>query len=510
MVISAFQNVGRGILGASVAGDAANQDFTPIPNVYALYEAYYANHMYRRDGVYHDKRTGLPVTIRAIHNPVTRVVDWYAGRVSPGAWTADGLPINGKPNRIPFGDDTGELIRLAVQQVFSWGAAGFDMGLYVRTGAKLGDVFAEVVSDVERQKVYPKLIHPRFVTDIEWNDSGDVVRYRVEIPMQDESGRNYTWGKIVDKETVTTLKDGKPHGYDGQPETIDNPWGFVPAIWVQHRNNGGQHGDPCFAGVLGKIDELNGIVSEIDDYILRFTKQKVIIGTENVKEFMDALSGSNVDRSSEGDPAITAAYVNRKRESQPVTAGKGPITAIRMIENMGLAEAVPHRDRLKEEIEADLPEITLSDKLLAMQQVTAPGAVPLVQDVQHRLDEAAANYDAGIVKLGQMCISMAAQCIASGIWERRSLTAQQQRFLPFSVDSFDRGELTFSISPRTLIPETLDQKIAQAAGVERLGTLRSLRLIGIGDKESTEQLAQNREAAQYDADLSGRLFSAGF
>lgn len=509
MVLQAFQSIGRGILGTDHTTDTEGSDFVPIPDVYRLYQAYYDNRMYQRSGVFRDTRTGLPVTIRPIHNPVRRVVDWYAGRVTPGAMSEDGLPTAGKPNRIAYADDTDERIRLAVQQAFLWGAAGFDLGLYVRTGAMLGDVFAEVVSDPERQKVYPKLTHPRYLTDVAWNDTGDVTFYKVEIPMVTPEGRHYLWGKIVTKDTVTTLYDGKPHGYDGQRATMPNPWGFVPAILVQHQNVGTQHGAPAFAGVMSKIDELNGIVSEIDDYMLRFTKQHIIIGTESPEAFNTAMGTSNSARRGRIDDAITSEDMARRRDSIPVMAAKPPVSAVRLIENIGLGDAVPHRDRLLTEIEADLPEITLSSKLLDMSQVTGPGAIPLVQDVQHKLDEAAANYDAGLIKLGQMCLSMAAQCLRDGIWDRRTLTDQQRKFDAFTPESFDRGELAFNLTPRTLIPESLDQKIAQAAAIERLQTKASLRRIGFDDIEATAQLMETREAADNEADRSGRLFFAG-
>lgn len=508
-MVSIFQRIGREIIGAASIGDTEHQAFMPITAAYDLYESYYMNRMYQRSGTYRDPRSGLPVTIRPIHNPVARVVDWYAGRVAPGSMSNDGLPVNGQPNRITYDDQTPEQVRLAVQQAFAWGSAGFDIGLYVRTGAMLGDVFAEVVSDPDRQKVYPKLVHPRYVTDIEWNDTGDVTAYTIEIPQTDNAGRGYKWGKIVTKESITTLKDGKPFAYDGEAAVMPNVWGFVPAVWVQHRNIGGQHGAPCFASVIVKIDELNGLVSEIDDYILRFTKQSIILGTADVRGFNDALSRSNGRRRMTIRDAVTADDVTERRDNVNVMAAAPPLSVVRMMENMGLSDAVPHRDRLNDEIEKDLPEITLADKLLDMTQVTGPGALPLVQDVKHRLDEAAANYDAGLIKLGQMCISIAAQALRDGVWDRRTLTAQQQKFAGFDVAAYDRGDLSFSIAARTLIPDTMDMKITRSASLERLTTRAGLIRAGLDDAEADEQLNQNREAATYAADLTGRTFSAG-
>lgn len=511
MVMQLFQTVGRGILGSSVVTDAENQDFVPIPEQYALYQSYYENRMYMRSGVFRDTRTGLPVTIRPVHNPVARVVDWYAGRLYPGTMTEDGLATaSGKPNRFPYSEATDEAVRIAVQTAFMWGAAGFNIGLYVRTGATLGDVFAEVVSDVERKKVYPKLIHPRFVTDIEWNDTGDVTMYRLDIPMQDRQGKQYTWGKIVTKDTITTLMNDRPHGYDEQPAEQENPWGFVPAIWVQHRNVGGQHGDPAFKHAISKIDELNSIASEIDDYILRFTQQQVIISTDYPEQFNKAAQEASARaRDSEvlSDFAASSESV-RRRDVQKVAAVSGNLSGLRLIENMGLADAVPHFEKRLAEIEQDFPEITFNEKLLAMSSPSGVAVEALTRDPQYKLDEAAANYDAGIVKLGQMCISVAAQCIAGGIWDR-PFTAAQERFAVFTPESYDRGDLNFSLQPRSLVEDTLDQRIAQASSIERINTVQALIWAGWSEDDARAQIAQNREAKAFESDLTGRALSAG-
>ena len=507
-----FQQIGSSLLGGSATGllsDSEGQAFTPTPDRYAIYEAYYEGRAYEMDirRLRAISEVPLPKQIQPVHLFVRRAVNWWPGHVYPGVMTADGLPASTRPNRIPYDADTDERLRLAVQQMLRWGSQGFDLSVYVRTGAMLGDVFAEMVADGEREKVYPRLIHPRYITDIAWNDTGDLTMYRVEIPQRDDRGRSYTWGKIVEKETITTLRDGKPYGYDGQPETIPNPWGFVPAIWIQHQNIGGQHGDPCFAGTLTRMDGLNGVATAINNYMLKFVKQFVIVGSDDASGLRTAIHGSNDSRQRTGASEYSSG-ADRGDDTIPLLAATGSIQAVRLFENMGLADAVPHIERLIDEIEKDLPEITLNEKLLGMSQVTEPGAQSLSEDVQHKLDDAAANYDSGIIRLGQMGISMAAQCIRDGIWSG-PLTAQQALFSPFTPESYDRGELQFSLEPRTILRPSMTDLLAQAAGIERLGTLAGLMSIGKSEDEAREWLRQNREAATYEADLSGRQFSAG-
>lgn len=524
MVASHFQAIGRTVLTGSnvrdLNADSVGQPFTPITRMYDLYEAYYANDVYDVSArlLNPGRAVALPKTIRPVHNPAKRAVDWWPGHLYPGIWTEDGLPANGRPNRIPWSTDTDEALRLAAQQMFTWGNWGSDILVYARMGAMLGDVFVEVYSDVDRQKVYPQYLHPRHVKSIEWNASGDVTMYHIEVPRIDEKGRSYRWGKRVTKDEIVTYRDDEEVSYiEGMPARIPNPWGFVPAVWVQHRNMGGQHGSPAIDGVLGKIDELNGIVSEINDYILRFTRQYIIIGSDSPEAFREAVASNNSTQRSTSRGAreydeIESAYARAStRQTIPVFGAKGPVSVARLYENMGLAEAVPHRDRVMEEIEKDLPEIVLSRMLLEKTNMSAPGAVPLVQDVQHKLDESAGNYDAGLVKLAQMGISIAAQCIADGVWNRRGLTDQQRKFAAFSPDSWNRGELaSFSITPRSVIPESSEQRIARAAALERLTTVNGL--MATGELDEDEALAWRdavREAKQFEADLSASAFNRG-
>ena len=82
-MVAMFQQIGRDVLGNNSIGDSEHQDFVPIVDAYNLYETYYFNRMYQRTGTYRDKRSGLPVNIRPLHNPAALLVDWYASRVTP-------------------------------------------------------------------------------------------------------------------------------------------------------------------------------------------------------------------------------------------------------------------------------------------------------------------------------------------------------------------------------------------------------------------------------------------
>ena len=125
-----------------------------------------------------------------------------------------------------------------------------------------------------------------------------------------------------------------------------------------------------------------------------------------------------------------------------------------------------------------------------------------------KLDDVAGNYDAGVIKLSQMCAAIGGHLAQSGEWGLRSqLTGQQQLFLPFDLTSYQRNELDFSLTPRELIPKSTIELAQEAAAIESLTTPTGLRHVGFSDEqiygtdESGESLAP--------VPLPGILASAG-
>ncbi len=87
-----------------------------------------------------------------------------------------------------------------------------------------------------------------------------------------------------------------------------------------------------------------------------------------------------------------------------------------------------------------------------MSQVTGPAASRLVGDVASRFAEAAASYDQANIKLFQMAVAIAGFRANSGAWG--TLNRQQQKFTPFDLESYERGDLDMSIMPRPLLVPT--------------------------------------------------------
>lgn len=515
MVLTFAQTIGSSITGSArrQSADSAGQAYKAIVDRYELYERYYDNEMYEtvQGGMQAIKAaTGLYRNTRAIHNPLRRAADWYPGHVYPGAMTTDGLPLpDGTPCCVPFAEDTDEEVRLAMVQGLLWANWGSNRFAVVRDLVVLGDVFAEIDVDYERNKVMPKFIHPKYVCDVEWNGSGDIVAYTLEIPMFDEDTKqSYKWGKRVDPESITTLKDGKPQGYDGQPATIENPWGFVPAAWAQFRNVGGQHGASLIDGVRGKIDQLNSSVSSIHDYIGKLVAQGILIVAKGGRKAFEEANSLNTP----GLPTATRTNPEAGRqEVRYIFAPEGTVTS-RLIEDIGLAASDPHIARLQAEIESDLPESTIDERIQGMGTPPSGRALRMMfGGPEARLAECVGNADHLLIKLMQMTTSIGGEQANSGAWGLRSqMSEAQQRFLPFDLRSFDRGLLSdVTLLPRELFPDSQQDRIQTAMQLESLKTPTGRRLAGMG-KDDIAALSAEQDAAQANAaSFLGSAFNSG-
>lgn len=491
--------------------DLAGQPFVNATGYYRLLEAYYANEPYDEYNSAIERakaRYGLYRNTRSIRNPMRRAVDWYPGHVYPGAMTPDGLALpDGTPSCVPFAQDVDPAVRLAMNQALQWGNWAMQRWSVVRDMAMLGDTFAEVYVDYEREKVYPVWYHPAIVQDITWNNSGDVVGYEIEIKMMDERQREqYRWGKRVTKEKIVTLRNGKPYGYDDQPAEVENPWGFCPAVWAQFRNVGGQHGASVIDGVRPKIDELNSALSSIMDYIGKFANQGSIIVT---KSGAKSLEVANLGRSGQGSTGDLDNPQALRQKVQYIVAPEGT-TILRLLENLGLEEAQAYIDGLVGEIEADLPEATLDDKVREHPDVAGVALRMMFGDVTNRLTEVQGNADAMLIKLIQMAVSIGGQLLQDGDWGQAGpLSEAQLRFGPFDLGSYDRGELGVTLVPRPLFPESASERIQRAAAIEALRTPTAMRIAGLDDATIAALTADQESAAGSTASLLGRAFAAG-
>lgn len=424
---------------------------------------------------------------RPVYNPAARLVDFYADHVYPGVLAVDGRRLpQGVQLAIPLADDTDQALRAAIGQWWQWGNWQSGSRLMVTYGACLGEVLVELVDDLERQKVLPKVWWPGHVADVELDMTGNLTAYAIQYDATDEQGRQYTYRKQVDKESFATFKDGQPFDYGGGAEW-PNPYGFCPAVWVRHRVLGGAYGEPCFAKQIVKIDEAAALASHIGDQVHKaIANPSIITGTGGQSRLEDQAKA----KADTNAPST----INRRRDDFDYLTGPADTDVKSLVGDLNLADALAGLDHFLAELERDFPELSMYDRLREMSQVTGPGAERMMGDVRNRVWGAAAEYDLQSVKLFGMAVAICGFRAGGNGWGP-TLTAQQQKFRGFGLASYAADELVIEIMPRPLIPLTYEETLNAAVLKKTLGVTPSVLLAEIGyDEQQIATMAEERKA----------------
>lgn len=433
--------------GADIGGPGARAEH------YRYLWAYFTSEVYDdiyRYGLYKQFH-GLYRATRAVYSPVRRLVDFYAGAVYPGVLSEDGdtLP-DGVPLAIPLAKDTPDELKAAIAQLWQWANWQAGKSVYVRYGAALGNVLVEIVDELERGKVSAAVVWPGLLADLKLDGAGNVVSYALEYEVSDGTDR-YLYRKEVDKTSFRTFKDSRPFAYDPDlGAEWDNPYGFVPAVWAKHSDVGSDFGAPAIDGSLGKVDELNSLASHVHDQVHKKVNMPALLaGVKN----LTLLTGTQNRQPTAGMEFGAQERVLVDREDMLLIGADAGATVESLAGTLELDDALPLMTTLLGEIEQDHPELTLYKELRGMSQVTGPGAARLLGDASSRVYEAQANYDRGTLALFQMALAIGGFRANRGDWGR-TLNRQQEKFRPFDLLSYERGDLDFAIPPRPLVLPT--------------------------------------------------------
>ncbi|HEX2882422.1 MAG TPA: hypothetical protein VHO25_23035, partial [Polyangiaceae bacterium] len=366
-------------------------------------------------------------------------------------------------------DDTDDLLKLAIAQFWQWSNWQSNNKLMVRYGGATGSCLVEVVDNTERGKIttavrWPGLLADRAKDDgpsLILDDVGNVKFYALEYEATDDKGDTYTYRKEVSQESFVEYRDDKV--------TVEspNPYGFVPAVWCKHVDEGwgmdgeGVYGAPAISGSIGKIDELNGLAAHTHDHIDALIDSPGIISSDGgVGRIGEQANAIKASRSVAQDEFSTAGATSAMRTLRrlllkaPKGAAWVPLTG-----NLQPEQAIPAMDHLLTEIEHDFPELGMYQELRKMSEVTGPGAARMMGDVYSRVLEVASNYDQQSIKLFQMAAAIGGFRYRENREGWRLRTEAQSKFAPFNLDSYARGELNMAIMPRPLIPMTEDDTI---------------------------------------------------
>lgn len=410
---------------------------------YAVNEGYYSNVAYSQIESYAARLKAdrhLYKHIRGIYNPVNRLVEFYVAKCAGGPLDFETLEQGAVPLLM-----ASPALKAAVRQTWLWSNWRSQKNVYVRTGAKLGDVFLWVTDEPARQKVRLEVVDPAKIRDVETDGGGNVTSATLDYVRADaDTGRDYRYRLEVDKDWFRTFRDGQPYAYAEDAEGNDvaewpNPYGFVPLVHTQHRDMGLGYGTSAFHGIEPKIDEVNDAASILNDAVRK---------SVNILYYAAGVSGpSMITPSSNGSEDAGQGL----RDEAPMLYGPKDSVIQPLTPQVNIADAGANVDRLLLELERDAPELALH-RLRESGSLTAPGVRAGYGDAIERAQEAQGNYDDGYIRAQKMAISIGGMRRYAG-------------FEGFDLDSYDQGDLEFFIRERPVIGDDLSR-------LERVNALR--------------------------------------
>ena len=191
---------------------------------------------------------------------------------------------------------------------------------------------------------------------------------------------------------------------------------------------------------ISKWDELNGLASHWLDQAHRVLEAPLLVTGDNIQQLSTAVP--------------EAAQVDNARTDSPradIPILRGPLGSRIEAVMPPSGDALAAMDHLIVEIEKDHPELTMYSEMRRMSQVTGPAVTRLFGDVEIMVSLARNSYDTQTVKLHQMAVAIGGYRANNGDWGS-DLTEDRSVFLPFNLNSYEKGDLDFEIAARPLVP----------------------------------------------------------
>jgi hypothetical protein len=404
-------------------------------------------------------RYGLYRDMRDVYNPTHRLVEFYAESIYPGVLSEDGNDLpDGTSLAIPFAEDIKPELKDAIAQFWQWTNFQAQKSIIPRYGAALGSVLVEIDDDYLAGKVTAKIWWPGFVDGLQLDNSGNVKSYALQYKIKDDTTMaTVVYRKEVDIFSIREYRDRQ------LIKEIDNPYGFAPAVWYKHSDTGAVYGAPAIDGSIAKIDELNSLASHAHDQVHKVIGAPLIAWT---KSFIEPLFSQSKRPPGENEFAPTPTSGGENENILLLKGAEGG-RVDSLAGNLNLADTITYMKELISELESDHPELAYNREMRAMSTLTGPAASRVMSDVLGKLSERAASYDQQSLKLFQMAVAIAGFRLNGGFWNQdengfsQTISTQQEKFRPYNLDSYRKGQIDLAILPRQLIRPTNQEKAAE-------------------------------------------------
>jgi len=422
--------------------DSNFSDYEARKMRYAIWWAFYENTAYRHVhtwAVRYKTAHGLYKYIRNIYNPAGRIVDFWVGHLLGGALdplAGDGLIV---PSALPIITEN-EALRSAIAQVWQWSNWQQKKDTTSLLGSCMGDIGLRVVDDVERQKVYIQVVHPRLIKEVTKDDFGHVKAYVLEEEREDP--RNPNRAAVKYNEFVTRSDDGQvhflttlngtPYPWNGIEAEWEVDYGFVPFVHISHIDVGIDWGWSELHKFRSKVHEVDDLTSKLDDQIRKTVDVPWLFTGSKKPATTPTTSGAatSTDRPEPGREELPGLWT-------PDTNAKA-IPLVAPLDILGVSE---HINNLLRELERDYPELTV--EIVAATGDLSGRALQIArQPTVVKVEQRRVPYDRGVRDIQQMCVAIAGDRDVDDV------------FAGFGLESFERGDLDHTIGPRPVFDKT--------------------------------------------------------
>jgi hypothetical protein len=458
---------------------------------YSTYWAHYENNVYREIHLWSEllKDTyDLYRHTRSIYSPAYRLGEFWATHILGGS--LDPLAGDGvsRPSALPIVTEN-EAIRAPIAQVWrdsNWQAK---KEIWARFGAVMGDSAVMIVDDPVKEKVQFRVVDPRTLRDVSRDSFGNVVAYIIEEQRPDPESPMVTGlpayavyteacERVGESIRYATYRNGMPYDWrayaEGDPDAgkltqWTEDYGFVPLVFVQHRDIGQGWGWSELHPSISKLHEIDDVASKLNDFVRVTVDPPWMITGASPPSTTGQVTGNELmigddETMPEGRNRIPTIYSNDK-----------DTRAHPLIAPLDIAAVSKHLGTMLAELHADHAEL-IADDIGA----NASGEARKVarEKVEATVVQRRSAYDDAMVRAHQMAISIGAMKGYPG-------------FEGFTVDSYSRGELDHSIGPRAVFAVDTGAKIAES--LARATVLKTLTDAGIAKESAMRQAGWSDE-----------------
>ncbi len=483
---------------------------TPLPDPQSAIRMYETLRlMYLNNGLYEELQAALyssgiwHESMKSLRNPANRVVEFHAAKLAPGADLDVAFPIDAKNQRIV------EPIR-RIWIASNWAA---QKQVAARWYATYGDLFAKVVGDAEGQRVYFQLLEAQTVTALETDVRGFLTMVRTDVPLLQPGANGRLeafWAtELWDKQGNRFAKWIHQRGPNADLQLLGTPGidveltgefgiDFVPIVQMKFRDTGDERGSGAFQHAIDKIDEANRMATRLNQMLFR----------HNSVTWALAANAMGQDGRPLPPPRVGAQEGNAQA-SDTVTVGDermvrlpGMSSLTPLVPNLHYGEALAVLQDHMHELEADLPELAYYRLRDLGSQISGRAVRLLLSDAIDRALEARGNFEAGLIRMDQMALTI----------------GQQIGIFPRELGTFEAGDFDHTFEARPVIQTDefedaqTDQLKVQTAAVKKtlgISDAQIQRELGYSEKEIAQIAAEREAEAEAAAEAQIRAFERG-